>query len=351
MNSLSYNIATININTITSEIKLNALRTFIRTHDLDIIFLQEVENEELTIPGYNVVCNVDYARRGTAIAVKQHIKFSHVEKSLDGRLIALRIHNTTLCSCYAHSGTNHRADREHLFNQTLAYYLRHNTPHTILAGDFNSVIRQCDASGNNHSPALQRAVQQLQLVDAWEKLRGNTPGPTHITHNSTSRLDRIYTSTSLRSQLRSTDTHVCCFSDHKAVTLRLCLPNLGKEPGRGFWTLRPHLLTNEHVEEFRTRWQYWTRQRRHYPTWMTWWITFVKPKIKSFFRWKSKLAHDNFKCEFQRLYGDLRQAYDSYYHDPTVLPIINRIKGKMLALQREYTRTFIRINETHIAGR
>lgn len=186
MDLLSYNLATININTITSESKLNALRTFIRTHDLDIVFLQEVENEQLTIPGFNVVCNVDYARRGTAIAVKQHIKFSHVEKSLDGRLITMRIQSITLCCCYAHSGANHRTDREHLFNQTLAYYLRHNTPHTILAGDFNCVIRQCDATGSNHSPALQRTVQQLQLVDVWQKLRRNTPGPTHITHNATS---------------------------------------------------------------------------------------------------------------------------------------------------------------------
>lgn len=350
MDSLSYNVATININTITNETKLNALRTFIRTHELDIVFLQEVENEQLVIPGFNVVCNVDHTRRGTAIALKQHIKFSHVEKSLDGRLISLRVNNTTLCSCYAHSGTNFKAERERFFDQTIAYYLRHNTPHTLLAGDFNCVIRQCDATGNNHSPALQRTVQQLQLIDVWETLRRNTPGPTHITHNSSSRLDRIYSSASLRDQLRATDTHACCFSDHKAVTLRICLPNLGREPGRGFWTLRPQLLTNENIEEFQLRWQSWTRQKRNYPSWMAWWLTFVKPKIKSFFRWKSKIVHDTYKREFQRLHTELRQAYDSYLHDPTVLTTINHVKGKMLALQREHTQTSLRINETHIAG-
>lgn len=350
MDSLSYNIATLNINTITSETKLDALRSFIRTQELDIVFLQEVANEQLTIPGFNVVCNVDHARRGTAIAIKQHIKFSHVEKSLDGRLITMRVNNTTLCSCYAHSGTIHRADREQLFNQTIAYYLRHNTPHTILAGDFNCVIRQCDATGNNHSPALHRTVQQLRLVDAWEKLRGNTPGPTYITHNSTSRLDRIYISTSLRGQLRTTDTHVCCFSDHKAVTLRLCLPSLGREPGRGFWTLRPHLLTNENIEEFQIRWQSWTRQKRNFPSWMAWWLTFAKPKTMAFYRWKSKIANDNYKREYQRLYGELQRAYDNYYRDPTVLPVINKVKGRMLAMQREHTQAFLRINETYVAG-
>lgn len=77
----SYNIATININTITNTTKIDALRTFTRTMNLDILCLQEVENEQLTLPGYNVICNVDHARRGTAIALKEHIRYSHVEKA------------------------------------------------------------------------------------------------------------------------------------------------------------------------------------------------------------------------------------------------------------------------------
>lgn len=92
----SFNIATININTITNTTKINTLRSFARTMELDIIFLQEVENEQLVLPGYNLISNVDHARRGTAIALKDHIVFSHIERSLDGRLIALRVHNTTL---------------------------------------------------------------------------------------------------------------------------------------------------------------------------------------------------------------------------------------------------------------
>lgn len=103
MEYTSVNIGTININTITNPTKINALRTFIRSVELDIVFLQEVENEQLNLPGYNVVCNVDQARRGTAIALKEHIKFSHIEKSLDGRLLALRVHNTTFCNVYANA--------------------------------------------------------------------------------------------------------------------------------------------------------------------------------------------------------------------------------------------------------
>lgn len=204
MEHTSLNIGTININTITNSTKLNALRTFIRTVDLDIVFLQEVENDQLALPGFNVVCNVDHARRGTAIALKEHIIFSHIEKSLDGRLVALRVHNTTLCNVYAPYGSVLRTERERFYNNTIAYYLRHRTDHIILGGDFNCVIRLCDATGSNSSPALQSAIQQLRLLDVWQQLRSRESGYTYITHNSSSRLDRFYVSANLREHLRAT---------------------------------------------------------------------------------------------------------------------------------------------------
>lgn len=350
MDQASYNIATVNINTISSETKLNALRSFARNHDIDIMFLQEVENDKLSIPGYTVVCNVDHARRGTAIALKEHIQFSNVERSLDSRLLAMRINNVTLVCIYAPSGSQYRAERKYFLNNTVAYYLRHNPQNVILAGDFSCVLRQSDATGSNPSPALSATVQQLLLRDVWEKLRPRIPGHTFITPNSTSRLDRIYVSDRLCENLRSTDTHVCSFSDHKAVTARICLPHLGREPGRGFWCLRPHLLTTENMEEFQNRWQYWTRKRREYPSWMTWWITYAKPKIKSFYKWKSSIVFNDFHREQQQLYHRLQQAYDRYYLDPTMLQTINRIKAQMLTLQRNFTNMFTRINETYVAG-
>ncbi|XP_058456328.1 uncharacterized protein LOC131433751 [Malaya genurostris] len=346
----SYNIATININTITNPTKTNALQTFVRMMDLDIIFLQEVENNQFNLQGYNVICNVDQSRRGTAIALKEHIQFSHVEKSLDGRLVTLRISNTTLCNVYAPSGSAVRAERERFFNNSLAYYLRQSTEHVILAGDFNCVLRPCDATGYNTSSSLRATIQQLQLHDVWIKLNPQMPGHTYITHNSTSRLDRIYVSSGLCDKLRNANIHVCSFTNHKALTTRVCLPHLGREPGRGFWSLRPHLLTPDNIEEFRYNWQYWTRQRRNFSSWMNWWMAYAKPKIKSFFRWKSKLVFEDFHRENQRLYAQLRLAYDSYYQNQSMLTTINRIKAEMLNHQRQFTHMFVRINETHIAG-
>lgn len=138
----SYNLAFININNITNPTKIDALQTFLRTLELDIVYLQEGENDQLTLPGYNVVCNVDQARRGTAIALKDHIQFSHLESSLYGRHIAVKVQNTALCNIYAPSGTTFRAERLRFFNGTIACYLRYNTQHVILAGDFNCVLRK-----------------------------------------------------------------------------------------------------------------------------------------------------------------------------------------------------------------
>lgn len=350
MDFFSYNIATININTITNPTKLNALQTFLRTMDLDVVFLQEVENNQLTLPGYNVVSNVDHTRRGTAIALKEHVEFSCVEKSLDGRLIALRVNNTTLANIYAPSGSIARAERERFFNNTIAYYLRHCTEYVVMGGDFNCVLRQCDATGSNTSPALQATVRQLQMCDVWVQLRGSELGPTYITHNSASRLDRFYVNPGLRENIREVNTHVCSFTNHKAVTLRICLPSLGREHGKGFWSLRPHLLSEENIEEFQIRWQFWTRQRRNFESWIMWWQFYAKLQIKKFFRWKSRAAFDNFHREYLRLYVQLEQAYDRYYQQPSQLTTINRLKGEMLAHQRRFTEMFVKINETYIAG-
>ncbi|XP_055543766.1 uncharacterized protein LOC129729279 [Wyeomyia smithii] len=221
---------------------------------------EEVENDQISLPGYNIECNIDHSRRGTAIALKDHLRFSNVERSLDGRLIALRLQNTTICNVYAPSGKALRAERERFLNSTLAYYIRHPTEHTVIGGDFNCVVRRCDSTGNNHSPALSAFVQQLNLLDVWVQLRPTIPGYTYITHNSSSRLDRIYVSQSLQA------------------------------------------------------------------------------------------VFNDFHQQHQRLYRELRQAYDGYFQNQEMLSTINRVKAKMLTLQRNFTQAIMRTNESFIAG-
>lgn len=352
MASFSYTIASININTISNQTKLTALHNFIRVLDLDIILLQEVEDKQMEIPGYVTLTNVDHSKRGTAIAVKQHISVSHVDRSLDGRLIVLRLNNSvTLCNIYAPSGVLQRSQREYFFNSTLSYYLREATEHVVVGGDFNSVVDARDSTGNsNFSASLRYTLQHLQLADVWTTLNRNLNGYTYVTHNSASRIDRIYVSSSLRNQLRETNTHVCSFTNHKALTLRLCMPHLGPEHGRGFWSIRPQILSTENIAEFETKWNYWLRQRRYYTTWMDWWALYTKKKVLSFFRWKSRELFSEFNRKHQQLYTQLSDAYDEYLGNPSILVTIHRIKSQMLLLQRRFSDTFMQINETRIAG-
>lgn len=147
------------------------------------------------MPGFVVIANVDHARRGTAVALKPHIQYSHIEKSLDGRLIAAQVQNVTLVNVYVPSGTAQRVAREEFLNSTLAFYLRNHSEHVILAGDFNCVLRPCDSYSPNISQSLRTTVQQLQLLDVWEKLCPRDPGFTFVSRNARSHLDRSYVST------------------------------------------------------------------------------------------------------------------------------------------------------------
>jgi exonuclease III len=83
INEIKYNIASININTVSSINKIDTLRSFIRLLDLDIILLQEVDNDQLEMYGFDTITNVDESRRGTAILIREQIQYTHVEKSLD----------------------------------------------------------------------------------------------------------------------------------------------------------------------------------------------------------------------------------------------------------------------------
>lgn len=352
MATQSYNLASININNISNTNKLNCLHSFLRTHNVDIALLQEIESSQFSIPGYTTITNVDNTNRGTAIALKPHIRFSHVERSLDSRLIALKIHDSvTLVNIYAPSGSQHRVQREEFFNTTLSYYLRQKAEFCVIGGDFNAVVHAKDATGeSNYSLTLKNTTQQLRLVDVWDSLHPGRTQYTYVTHNSASRIDRVYVSSNLVSQLRESATHVCSFTNHKALTVRLCLPYLGREKGRGYWSIRPHVLTRENMDEFQHKWDYWTRLRRNYSSWMNWWVELAKPKIKSFFRWKTSQKYAFFNNEQQRLYVQLREAYDQLYGNPSILSTINLIKGKMLRLQRQFTELFMFINETYVSG-
>ena len=252
-----YNIASININTISNQTKLDALKNFLNLMDIDIALLQEVGDMDFSIAGYNCINNVDERKRGTSIAIKPHIPVSHIEKSPNGRIIKIVANNViTICNIYAPSGSNNKSMRENFYNFEIPYFFKNLTEYTILGGDFNATINKKDSSGQNSSIsfALQNFVHSLKLIDSWEVKNGDKSGSTFQRANCHSRIDRIYLSKNQSQNLSYTKIQTNSFSDHHAYITGINFPNMGKKFGKGLWKLNPNVLTDEIIFEFSKKW-------------------------------------------------------------------------------------------------
>jgi len=114
--SLTYKIATININGISSRLKIHMLRNFLMRQDIDIALLQEVtKTESPLIYGYDTHLNVGVDHRGTAIIVKELLTLTNIKRLPTGRGIAGLFNDTRLVNFYAPSGAGNRQEREHFF--------------------------------------------------------------------------------------------------------------------------------------------------------------------------------------------------------------------------------------------
>lgn len=352
---ISYNVCTINLNNISNTNKLNSLKTFVNLMDVDVILFQEVASESIDLYGFEIVYNINHDKRGTAIAYKAHFQCKDVERSIDSRVIKVRLNNNiVICNIYAPSGSSNRSNREHFFNEIVPYYLRGSNEFMILGGDFNSVETVKDSSNDhtsNFSPMLKRLRQGLQLKDAWEVKYGNDREYSFIRGGFGSRIDRIYVSQSLSLNVVDAKYQVTSFTDHKAHIVKVQLPFMGKPFGRGVWNYKSLILqNNENYAEFQQKWRYWSSQRQYYRNWVVWWVEYAKPKVVSFLRWKSRNMYNDFNSNMEFWYYALRQAYNDYLTDPSKISEVNRIKGKMLKLQHDFSAFLARNNEIYFSG-
>jgi exonuclease III len=96
------------------------LSTFLRQHDVDLLFAQEVTSTEvLHIQGYNTYHNIAAAMRGTALLAKEGIQLGNIAVSPTGRIMTATFQGVLLVNVYAPSGTAMRAAREQFYNSEL----------------------------------------------------------------------------------------------------------------------------------------------------------------------------------------------------------------------------------------
>jgi exonuclease III len=272
---------TLNINGIASDTKFRMLEELLRRQEIDIVLLQEVVNHTLkTISGYHTHTNVGTGKRGTALVMKEGIHVKEIKRLPTGRGIAAKIENTCIINIYAPSGTGRKAEMEQFYNTGITHIFPATHTEMILAGDFNCTLAQTDCTGTpNNSAALNKLIKGLGLTDAWNPQTRESY--THYTATGASRIDRIYTTIALLSRKTGIETMAVAFTDHNAVILRIALNLPIQHRGRGYWKINSRLLQEKtYKNTLKTRWETWTKNKKHFPTSVMWWSRYVKRRIK-----------------------------------------------------------------------
>jgi exonuclease III len=169
------------------------LADFIRQHDFDIIFAQEVTSTEvLNVRGYNVNLNIGASICGTAILANSTLLLTNTTTMPSGRAIAADYKGIRLINVFAPSGTARRADREQFYTTKLPYLFQDGPTDLLIGRDFNCVLHPSDTTGHfQPSRALSEMIRGLELHDAW-KQNPARPTYTYYSPHGATRLDPFY---------------------------------------------------------------------------------------------------------------------------------------------------------------
>ena len=177
---MTITICTLNVNGLNVDNKQYHLSSFLLQNKIDIIFLQE--HNLKTKYDINVLADkfeayineTSLLKGGTGILIRKNmgIEVINVEYHYNTRIIKMKIKIKDkifqLINVYAHSGSNNKVDRENLFAQEILFYLRSNIDNLIFGGDFNSIIRDIDATNPYSylkSESLKCLCSELKLKD------------------------------------------------------------------------------------------------------------------------------------------------------------------------------------------
>ncbi|KZP21142.1 DNase I-like protein [Athelia psychrophila] len=122
----------------------------------------------------------------------------------------------------------------------------------IMMGDFNTVEDSIDRLPNKSDPAgtteaLRTLRGKLNLIDGWRTTNPTEKSYTHFskTHNTYSRLDRIYATNAIHNTASDWDiAKPAIKTDHKMATVRITNPSM-PFIGKGRWSMPIHLLKNK----------------------------------------------------------------------------------------------------------
>ena len=251
------NIATYNINRISSPDKLQIILNFFLHHKLDIICLQEVVFHSSTVftNHYQMHTNLGPRKHGTAILVRHGLSVNNILFEPEGRLIAMEVKGFAFVCIYAPSGDQNKTYRDSFLRQTIPAYVAQYKAPAVILGDFNAVDEIDDRKSSKTTPSkirlallepLRDLVKALSLTDVWRDIRKNEPCWTYNCATSQARLDRIY----CQHHIKFSDIllHDLPLGDHRPIVGYInntTPPRVVRNKSKDLWKLNISILEEE----------------------------------------------------------------------------------------------------------
>jgi len=257
--------------------KVGIFTEYIRCHDLDIFFLQEIKDPELlAMPGYDIYYNIGSDMRGTAIVARIDIAIMNTNKLPSGRAIADECKGLYIVNIYRPSETAKRTEHEYLYNAEVPELLQSGLGEIIIGGDLNCVLDSADTSGNFHtSRALTEMIRGLHL--------GATKRP----------------------------------------------PRLKIDPSM--------LCDDELLNQLRQQWSRWQTHKSLYPNVNISWDRFVQHGLQRYLRaWGAERRRD-FRVMEEHLYTCIYGIEKRDTSPDKKLPVLNGYRAKLVRLQARGT--------------
>lgn len=318
-------VATINVRSMKSSLRGEAVLSFLGSQNFDVFMLQECgfpfkENysdmEKKWKYGPSFWSGSDENKSdGVAILIKNRnlvVKGSTVVKS--GRLLKVDIcymgKDCVFVNVYASPNVHERTE---LFNDLRGVLVRNKT--VVLAGDFNCVLRKEEKAPikdgfklDKSSLVLNEIVKDFKLIDSFRKHKPDEKGFTWVRDNGTqsSRIDFVFVSKGVKC-IDCTVSPVF-FSDHLVLNVKINLVAC-VTLGKGVWKLNISLLEDKAIEAlFQVRYEEWGSLKGCFETEGQWWEE-VKKRIKEFFIMVGKRKAGKEKREI----GGLSKRLNRYY--------------------------------------
>lgn len=296
MTNKTLKITTLNINRIKQQFKVLTLQDWIRKENPDIFFLQEVTTHECTawFAKYDCVVNLGDRCYGVATFWKKELKAKEISRLVDGRGLSVLIDKLLFINIYVPAGAKNTENRKLFFNVNVTPLFNSNNRGIIFAGDFNCVISQLDQTpGFNKCVQLEHLIKGLNLKDAWRVTDKNKKMYTFNACRFSSRLDRIYVSQELCTNISKSYISPIAISDHVGFSAEIkdcmCRNEEYQICVNKTWKLNTSILNREDViKKLNELCVSCLEKEKDFKDTITWWTKYTKPLIIRFCRTQSE---------------------------------------------------------------